>query len=238
MQEVKNVGTLLFSDEKSGNTAHYLELHQLKDALEAEQTRSANLSISLDRERGEKDVTFICLSPRSCCFSPRFLMPFLHTGPFQRLFRSIRPFRVSRSVSSLFCPVRPCPAQRVIFIPATVTFRSPQNPWVRIFLKTLILRHATAARRAATKFFWHSSFLWVRFCSFFLRRLAYRSRSCFFWRRTAARCHWSRRFFPGSPTGATSASSTGTSCSCATSQLRCVIQRWVGMSQYYTQKYK
>jgi hypothetical protein len=50
MQEVKNVGTLLFSDEKSGSTALHLELHQLKDALEAEQTHSANLSISLDRE--------------------------------------------------------------------------------------------------------------------------------------------------------------------------------------------
>jgi hypothetical protein len=49
----------LFSDEKSGNTALHLELAQLRDALEAEQTRSANLSISLDRERGEKDVTLL-----------------------------------------------------------------------------------------------------------------------------------------------------------------------------------
>jgi hypothetical protein len=36
-----------------------LEVTQLRDALEAERTRSANLSISLDREQGEKDATLL-----------------------------------------------------------------------------------------------------------------------------------------------------------------------------------
>jgi hypothetical protein len=39
----------LFSGEKSGNTALQLEVAWLRDALEAERTHSANLSISLDR---------------------------------------------------------------------------------------------------------------------------------------------------------------------------------------------
>jgi hypothetical protein len=39
-------------------------------------------------------------------------------------------------------------AQRVIFLPAAAnSFRSPQFPWVRIFLKTFLLRLATAVRR-------------------------------------------------------------------------------------------
>jgi len=49
----------LFSGEKSGNTTLQLEVSRLRDALEAERTHSANLSISLDRERGEKDATLL-----------------------------------------------------------------------------------------------------------------------------------------------------------------------------------
>jgi hypothetical protein len=49
----------MFSDEKSSKAALHLELAQLRNALEAEQTRNAGLSISLDRERGEKDVTLL-----------------------------------------------------------------------------------------------------------------------------------------------------------------------------------
>jgi hypothetical protein len=63
------------------------------------------------------------------------------------------------------------------------------------------LRHATGARRvvplrAATKFFRHPSFFWVRSCSF-LRRLASRFRSL--------------RLYLGSPTGIILASSLRTS---------------------------
>jgi hypothetical protein len=39
------------------------------------------------------------------------------------------------------------PARRVIFLPAANSSRGPQFPWVRIFLKTFFLRHATLARR-------------------------------------------------------------------------------------------
>lgn len=49
----------MFSGEKSGNTTLQLEVARLRDALEAERTRSADLSISLDRERGEKDATLL-----------------------------------------------------------------------------------------------------------------------------------------------------------------------------------
>lgn len=49
----------MFSGEKSGNTTLQVEAAQLRNALEAERTRSANLSISLDRERGEKDATLL-----------------------------------------------------------------------------------------------------------------------------------------------------------------------------------
>lgn len=49
----------MFSGEKSGNTTLQLEVSRLRDALEAERTCSANLSISLDRERGEKDATLL-----------------------------------------------------------------------------------------------------------------------------------------------------------------------------------
>jgi hypothetical protein len=64
------------------------------------------------------------LLPRSCCLRPRSLMPLLHSGPFQRLFFSIHPFRVSCSTLSLvecllmrFPLRRATPARRVIFLP-------------------------------------------------------------------------------------------------------------------------
>ena len=49
----------MFLGEKSGNTALLLEVAQLRDALEAERTHNANLCISLDRERREKDETLL-----------------------------------------------------------------------------------------------------------------------------------------------------------------------------------
>jgi hypothetical protein len=49
----------LFSGEKSGNSTLQLEVTRLRDALEAERSRSTNLSISLDQERGEKDATLL-----------------------------------------------------------------------------------------------------------------------------------------------------------------------------------
>ena len=52
----KGLKLFLFSGEKSGNTDLQLEVALLRDALEAERTHSANLSISLDQERGEKDA--------------------------------------------------------------------------------------------------------------------------------------------------------------------------------------
>jgi hypothetical protein len=61
----------------------------------------------------------VFLLPRSCSFSPRSLMPFSHTGPFQRLFSSVRLFGISCSTMSL----------------------------VGYFLTKLLLRHATPARR-------------------------------------------------------------------------------------------
>jgi hypothetical protein len=79
---------------------------------------------------------------------PRSLMSLLHSGPFHSIFSNVPPFGLFGGTSSLFCPLRLCPAQRVIFLPAAVTsFRGPQFPWVRIFLKTFPLLHATAARR-------------------------------------------------------------------------------------------
>jgi hypothetical protein len=49
----------LFLGEKSGNATLHLEVAQLRDALEAERTRSTNLSILLDQERGDKDATLL-----------------------------------------------------------------------------------------------------------------------------------------------------------------------------------
>ena len=49
----------MFSGEKSGNSTLQLEVTRLRDALEAERSRSTNLSISLDQERGEKDATLL-----------------------------------------------------------------------------------------------------------------------------------------------------------------------------------
>jgi hypothetical protein len=49
----------LFSGEKSSKTALHLELVQLRDALEREQSRSSELGISLDQERREKDITLL-----------------------------------------------------------------------------------------------------------------------------------------------------------------------------------
>jgi hypothetical protein len=47
---------------------------------------------------------------------------------------------------------------RVIFLPAANSRRGPQFPWVKIFLKTFLLGHATVARQdtflqAASNFF-------------------------------------------------------------------------------------
>jgi hypothetical protein len=69
-------------------------------------------------------TSFIRLLPRSCCFRPRSLMPFLHSGLFQRLFSSVHPFRVSSATSSWSYLLRSCHlhratfALRVILIPA------------------------------------------------------------------------------------------------------------------------
>jgi hypothetical protein len=59
--------------------------------------------------------SFIRLLPRSCCFRPRFLMPFLHSGPFQRLFSSVRPFRVLGEMTFFPCLWSPCSLCRVTF---------------------------------------------------------------------------------------------------------------------------
>jgi hypothetical protein len=92
--------------------------------------------------------SFIRLLPCSCCLRPRSLLPLFHSGAFQHLYMNVRPFRLLGVTSSLFCPLRLCPAQRVIFLPAVVnSFCGPQFPCVRIFLKTFSLRHATVARR-------------------------------------------------------------------------------------------
>jgi hypothetical protein len=88
--------------------------------------------------------SFTAFLPCSCCLRPRFLMSVLQSEPYHNFFSNV-PFLLPCSTSSMVCPLRLCPAQRVIFVSAAVTsFRSPQYPWVRIFLKTFILRHATA----------------------------------------------------------------------------------------------
>jgi hypothetical protein len=87
--------------------------------------------------------SFIRLLPRSCCFRPRSLMPFLHCGPFQSLFPNVRPFRVSSPTVFWSYLLRSCPLP-VILIPAAW---DPQFPWVRIFLMTFLLRHATLSSR-------------------------------------------------------------------------------------------
>jgi hypothetical protein len=81
-------------------------------------------------------------------------MPLLLSEHFQRLFPNVCPFWLLGATSSLFCPLRlyslrrVTPAQRVIFMlsPAT-SFRGPQFLCVQTFLKTIVLRHAIAARR-------------------------------------------------------------------------------------------
>jgi hypothetical protein len=91
--------------------------------------------------------------PRSCCFWPRFLMPFLYSGPLKRLFSSVCPFQVLGAMSSFPCLCNPCSlpranfAQRVVLISAAAnSLRGPQFPWVPIFLKRFLLRHATVAQ--------------------------------------------------------------------------------------------
>jgi hypothetical protein len=51
---------------------------------------------------------------------------------------------------------RATPARRVIFLPAANSFRGPQFPWVRIFLKTFLLCHVTPG---PTNF--SGQFLWL-----------------------------------------------------------------------------
>jgi hypothetical protein len=95
---------------------------------------------------------------RGCSIS-RLLMPFLHSGLLHNLFSYVPPFGLFGETSSLFCTLRFCPAQRVIFLPAVVTsFRGSRFPLVQDFLKMFLLRHATVAWRdtflqAAANFF-------------------------------------------------------------------------------------
>jgi hypothetical protein len=42
---------------------------------------------------------------------------------------------------------RATPARRVMFLPAANSCRGPQFAWVQNFLKMVLLRHATVARR-------------------------------------------------------------------------------------------
>jgi hypothetical protein len=102
-----------------------------------------------------------CSRPRS-----RPLMPLLHSRPFQRLFPNVRPSGLLGELSSLFCPLRLRPAKRVTLLPAAVSlFRCPQVPWVRIFLKTFPLRHATSVRwdtfLQAAAIFLPDAFIWL-----------------------------------------------------------------------------
>jgi hypothetical protein len=93
------------------------------------------------------------LQPRSCSLRPRSLMPFLHSVSFQRLFSNVRPLWVS--CFTLFWSYllqsnflrRSTFVLWVILPAATISFRGPQFPWIRIFQKTFILRRATAALR-------------------------------------------------------------------------------------------
>jgi hypothetical protein len=80
-------------------------------------------------------------------------IPVLHSGPFQCLFSSVRPFLVPCSTPSLveyyltkFPLRRATPVWRVIFLPAANSFHGPQFAWIRIFLKTFPLRHAILER--------------------------------------------------------------------------------------------
>jgi hypothetical protein len=97
--------------------------------------------------------SFIRLLPRSCSLRPLSRMHFFHSGPFQRLFPNVRPFRVSCTTFSWSYLLRSCPLLRATFVlwvilPAAAnSFRGPQCPWVRIFLKSFVLRRTTAARR-------------------------------------------------------------------------------------------
>jgi hypothetical protein len=62
---------------------------------------------------------FIRLLPRSCCLRPRSLMPLLHSGPFQRLFPNVRPFRVFCTTLSWSYLLRSCslrPATSVLWV--------------------------------------------------------------------------------------------------------------------------
>jgi hypothetical protein len=128
-------------------------------------------------------------------------IPVLHCGPFRRLFPSVRLFRVSRS-ASLFCLLRLCPAQRVIFIPAAVTsFRSPQFLCVQNFLKMFLLRHATVARRDT----------FLQAAANFSRDLQIPRFSPFGSSRRPAACFRHLRCFLSPSTGITVASSLGTS---------------------------
>jgi hypothetical protein len=71
--------------------------------------------------------SLILILPRSCCFRPRFLMPFFHSWPLKRLFSFVRPFRVLGAISSFPCLCSPCSlpranfAQRVVLIPAAAS---------------------------------------------------------------------------------------------------------------------
>jgi hypothetical protein len=97
--------------------------------------------------------SFIPILPRSCCLRPRFLKPFLHSGPLKRLFSSVRPFRILGAMS-FPCLCSPCSLPRatfvqwVVLIPAAAnSLRGPQFSWGRISLKRFPFRHATLARR-------------------------------------------------------------------------------------------
>jgi hypothetical protein len=80
-------------------------------------------------------------------------MSLLHSGPFQRLFPNIRPFWDSCTTSPWSYVLRSCPMRRATFLLWVIvlltvanSFCGPQFPWIRIFLKTYPLHHATDAR--------------------------------------------------------------------------------------------
>jgi hypothetical protein len=79
-------------------------------------------------------------------------LPFLHSRLFQRLFSSVRPFRVSCSTLLLveyfltkFPLCHATPAKRVVFLLVTNSFCCPQFTWVKIFLMMFLLCDATLA---------------------------------------------------------------------------------------------
>jgi hypothetical protein len=89
--------------------------HFKNSSLKAFLSSSSDVLSILRRNSRLIPELFIRSLPRSCCFRPRSLMPFLHSKPFQRLITDVRPFGVLSATLSWSYLLRSCPLHCATF---------------------------------------------------------------------------------------------------------------------------